>query len=414
MNIAYVVQDLHRRGGTERCMLELAGAMTARGHRTAVFASSMDSTALPETIWHCVPIVPWPSLARYLSFLLGNTLVRAAVRYHGRVQFDIIHSTGPDVLRPAVTTLHCCTGAVADILSQQSCGSEWRRLSSVRRWHNILSYRAISLFERYVVRLGAQRVIAVSGALAADVERHNGPLAGRLAVIPNGVNLEEFTPLPYSTRAEVRRELGVGADEVVVLFVGYNWERKGVEVLVEALARLRAHSDLPPVSLTLVGGRGQAAYESRVVERLAGRVRFLGSRTDLVRLYGASDVCVLPSLQESFGLPILEAMACGLPAVVSRCAGVAELISDGIDGVLLSDPRDSEELARKLRDLVTDEGCRRRMGARARHTAEQYSWPEIAVRTESLYYELLRGGAARRQRDARPQDPDRSHHWGWS
>jgi glycosyltransferase involved in cell wall biosynthesis len=408
MKIAFVVQDLHRRGGTERAMVELGAALAARGHRITWFAGSKDTTVLTEAAWHHVPMIRWPSLPRYLSFLVGNTLVRLAARYWGRARFDIIHSTGPDVLRPTVTTLHCCARAFADGLEEDGSTRRWQRWKVVRRWHNKLSYRAIALFERYVVRVGARQVISVSRALAAEVEWHNGPLDGRLAVIPNGVNLHEFAPPSPAARAEVRHELGMGADEVGVLFVGYNWERKGVGVLVEALAQLLARPGLPPVTLTIVGGRAQAAYESVLVERLAGRVRFLGPRTDLARLYGASDVCVLPSLQEPFGLPILEAMACGLPVVVSRCAGVAEIINDGIDGVLLDDPRDAENLATKLLGLIASEALRRRMGARARQTAEQYSWPEIAARTEAVYRELLkRQGPGRRRMTGRnvPTDP---------
>jgi glycosyltransferase involved in cell wall biosynthesis len=101
-------------------------------------------------------------------------------------------------------------------------------------------------------------------------------------------------------------------------------------------------------------------------------------------LYALSDACVLPSALESFGLPILEAMACGTPAAVSKSAGVAELMTDGVDGLLLDDPSDVAEIAAKVAKLFADAEALRAMAARARATAQEYSWEKIAERFEAL------------------------------
>jgi glycosyltransferase involved in cell wall biosynthesis len=114
-------------------------------------------------------------------------------------------------------------------------------------------------------------------------------------------------------------------------------------------------------------------------------VRFLGTYRDMARIYGTSDVCVLPTLHEPFGLPVLEAMACGVPVIVSRCAGVAEVISDGSDGMLLEDPTDVQELAAKLRRLVSERKLRDELGVCAAETAKRYPWEAIAEKVEMLY-----------------------------
>jgi UDP-glucose:(heptosyl)LPS alpha-1,3-glucosyltransferase len=279
---------------------------------------------------------------------------------------------------------------MAETVERERDSAGRQRLAGPRRLGNALAYRLIAPAERYVARRGAGRVVAVSGALARAIERHNGPLGARLAVVPNGVDPAEFSPEVRADRLRTRRALDLPAEAGVVLFVGYNWERKGLATLVEALARLGQRGELPPPYLVAVGGRGQPAYERRVLERLGGRARFLGERTDLPALYGAADVCALPSLEEPFGLPILEAMACGLPTVVSRRAGVSELISDRVDGFILEDPRDAGALARLLGDLLGSAERRAEVGSRARRTAERYAWGEVARRTEPVYLDALR------------------------
>lgn len=390
-----MIPEFHKRGGTERCVASLAEALAARGHGVTVFSSMKETSLLPEAAWRRVPIVARPHLARFLSFLVVSAVVRATSRILRRERFDVVHSTGPDVLRPTVSTFHCCAPTVADGLRQEAARRRpGGRRSRLRRRSNILAYRVIALFERYVVGAGARRVIAVSPGLARELDGAYRPRKGRVVVIPNGVALDEFRPATWAERRALRMELGLPEARPVLLFVGHNWERKGLGVLVRALELLARRDSGPPPCLVVVGG-GDRAYEESVRARLDGDVRFTGTRADLPRLYMAADLCVLPSTQDAFGLPVLEAMAVGLPAIVSRCAGVAELIADGVDGILLDDPRSPEELADKVGRVVRDPDFRRRIGAEARTTAERYSWGGIAARVEALYREVLKEPAGR-------------------
>ncbi len=112
--------------------------------------------------------------------------------------------------------------------------------------------------------------------------------------------------------------------------------------------------------------------------------------------YAASDVLLLPSLYEPFGLSILEAMASGLPVLVSRDSGAAELINDGVDGLLINDPTDVAEISAKLGALLKDADLRTRLGKQARRAALQYPWDRVARETEEVYERVLlqkRGGA---------------------
>ena len=392
LRIAIVIPELHKRGGTERCMAQLAAALAARGHLITVFSSSRDNSILPGATWHRVPMIPWPHLARFFSFLIMSGVVRVATRFINGERFDIVHSTGPDVLRPTVTTFHCCAKAVAAVLRQRNSERTWHDWPSrFRRWSNVLTYLIIASLERYVARTGARRVLVVSNLLASEISENYRPLPGRLGVLHNGVDLREFHPWGSEDIAGARNALGTPNGQGVVLFVGHNLERKGLDVLVNALARLAERLRRTCPYLIVAGGTGRKAHMEDVRIRLNGNVRFLGTRADMPRIYNAADLLVLPSEQESFGLPVLEAMACGLPTIVSRCAGVAEVITDGFDGVLLDDPTSPEEVADKIEGLICDPEFRRDMGARARKTAEKFSWDEVARQVEGIYKELLMG-----------------------
>ena len=120
--------------------------------------------------------------------------------------------------------------------------------------------------------------------------------------------------------------------------------------------------------------------------------------------YATSDIYLLPSLYEPFGLSILEAMASGLPVLVSRDCGAAELIHDGDDGLLIQEPRDATEISVKLGALLKDADLRTRLGRQARRTALKYPWDRVARETEEVYEKVLlqkRGGA-----EGQPLSPD--------
>lgn len=388
MKIALVIPELNKRGGTERCVASLGEALAARGHTISIVSSRKQDGLLGQAAWYRAPMIRRPHAARFLSFLIANTFVRGWLRFVHSEHFDVVHSTGPDVLRPTVTTLHCCGAALVERVWCDRT-SDWKRWRRLRRLANVVAYWVVSMCERYVLRRGAARVIAVSQTLTRELCEHHRVPAERLRVVPDGVDLREFHRSTRAEGRELRRAIHVPEDALGVLFVGHNWERKGLETLVAALQLIRRREPGLRTWLVVVGEGGREAYAEAIRRRLDGEVEFLGIKSDMGPIYGMADVCVLPSAYESFGLPILEAMACGVPVIVSECAGVAETIKDGQDGLLLKNPEDVEELAGKLELLLRDGGLRRRLGDRARRTAEQYSWDIIAEKVEAIYQSAL-------------------------
>ncbi len=142
--------------------------------------------------------------------------------------------------------------------------------------------------------------------------------------------------------------------------------------------------------LLVVGSGNITDYRNLAVRfRIEDRVIFTGQTSGGWRYYAASDVYLLPSLYEPFGLSILEAMASGLPVLVSRDCGAAELIHDGVDGLLIQEPRDVTELSTKLGALLKDADLRTRLGRQARRTALKYPWDRVARGTEEVYERVL-------------------------
>jgi UDP-glucose:(heptosyl)LPS alpha-1,3-glucosyltransferase len=155
---------------------------------------------------------------------------------------------------------------------------------------------------------------------------------------------------------------------------------------LEALGRLA-----DPGLWLLVVGRDDPALVPDLLARdgLRGCVRFLPPRADVEFYYGAADCYVAPSLEDAFALPVAEAMACGLPVIVSSQAGASEIVTDGADALILKDPRDAGELARLIRRVYEDSDLRARLAASAPRTARSYTWERNAAAIDTIFRELL-------------------------
>jgi glycosyltransferase involved in cell wall biosynthesis len=229
--------------------------------------------------------------------------------------------------------------------------------------------------------------------------RSAGFTDSRLHRIPNGVDLVRFRPSIADERRALRRELGLRGDLTLVLFVGFFSHEKAPRLLFDAWVDTLAHH--AATGLVFVGATQSRYYEidraigdrvQRDAERLGvvDRLSFVESTFEIEKYYRAVDVFALPSLREGLPNALLEAMAAGLPSVVSRLPGVTDaIIEDGASGMLVP-PGDRQALARALASLFDDGSLRHRLGATARRTVErEYSLDTTADRHVALYEDLL-------------------------
>ncbi len=251
-----------------------------------------------------------------------------------------------------------------------------------------LMRRALAFTSRW-----ARRVVAVSDDAARVAAARDGLAEERLRVIPNGIDLERFTP--RGRRVEIRRLLGVPETAPLLVSVTHLTRVKGIDLLVDATRRIRVRS---PEARAVVAGRGaeQARIEQSV--RSAGledSFRLLGSYEDVPGLLEAADLFVLPSRSEGQPNAVMEAMAMGLPVVATRVGGVPEVARDG-DEALLVPPEDAEALAAACLSLLAEPARARRLGAAGRErAARQFSLTRMIRRYEELYQDVVGTGAGR-------------------
>ncbi len=380
-------------GGMNVYVRELSRALGALGVHVDVFTRSEDAHVptilhelgygqrvvhIPAGPHHPLPKSLWP---RYVPEFIRT--VQQTVQAHGW-RYHLVHSH------------YWLSGWAARELVQA-----WK-VPWVHMYHTLAELKPpVYQQEEDGQRSAMERTIAQRADLlicATPAEqmflhwRYGVPL-DRLAVVPPGVDLSRFYPIP---KDEARAFVGLPSEQRVLLYVGRFDPIKGLDVLLEAVARLKDRGILegPGTTLILIGGALDTPKNEDLVRLKALRdakglqdlVTFVGPRSQetLPYYYSAADVVVLPSHYESFGLVVLEAMACGRPVVASHVGGLLSLVRHGETGFLVP-PQDPDALAGYLCLLLEDERLRERMGRCGVRHARRYHWERIARRILRRY-----------------------------
>jgi len=240
------------------------------------------------------------------------------------------------------------------------------------------------------IRKQAEQVIVPSAAVAEDVVRYLQIEQERISVIPMGCD-PRFQPSIAPVQAPIRRRYDL--PERYILFVGTLEPRKNVKALLQAFAHLAAEQPQDDLKLVIVGrpGWGSENYVGMVAALgLQNAVRFPGFVDDdhLPDLYRGALLFVYPSLYEGFGLPVLEAMACGIPVITSNRSSLPEVAGDA---ALLVDPTQAEALAAAMSALLHDDALRQALRAKGLARAATFTWEVVAQRTVDVYRTVSRG-----------------------
>jgi glycosyltransferase involved in cell wall biosynthesis len=303
------------------------------------------------------------------------------IRLFHRERFDIVHTHMPKTgllgmlaawLARVPIRINTCHGEV------WATRKGWRRalLKMLDRFTTLLATDTL------LVSPSQRDFLLEEGVLPPGKARIIG--AGSIC----GVDSARFHPDPQ-TRAAVRSELNIKAEQIVLLFVGRLNRDKGVLDLAAAFARLaEQHADL---LLLLVGAEEDVPYSriQQLCDDRRAQLRRITFTPAPERYMAAADIYCLPSYREGFGLTIIEAAACGLPAVASQIYGITDAVADGQTGLLFP-AGDVALLTENLQRLVENHELRRLMGNAARARAQElYSSQEITNGMQALYDELL-------------------------
>ena len=379
--IAVVAHRIDDSGGMERVHAELVRRLLDR-YRFAIIANNIADDLRGRVKWRRVPLPPRPAPLQFLVFYaLGAFHLR-------RTDADIVHVCGALVPNRAdVASVHFChAGFVAASGRLAPRGSPL-----ARRLNTSLQRRLAIGAERWAYRPTRLRLLApVSHQVAQELCEAYPGVAIKEA--PNGVDLHRFRS-DASVRKEVRAELGADEGVTVALFVGGDWDRKGLAVAIDAVAAARSNG---PFDLWVLGSGDTgrfAAYAKAAGVKDA--IRFLGRRIEPERYYQGADIYLCCSNYEAFSLALLEAAACGLPIVSTRVGGVSELLEGAADpcGVLVA--RRAVEVGAALSELASDGSRRASYGNATRRRAEQFGWDRLAETVDGIYQELLAGTTPR-------------------
>lgn len=366
LRIAFVVHDYNRHGGQNRYVAELATRFK-RLHDVHVFANTFEDPDPDGIAFHHIPAVRTTALSTALSFIVPATIM-------ARGDFDIVHSQGLCGLSHNFATAHMCQPAWYKALAD-----EGKRLTWKQHLHRTLLAR---LEHRALSRQGTRRVVAVSHRVKADLAEHYGR-SDQVDVVYHGTDAETFHPDNRDRwREDVRSELGIPLGAFTALYAG--------DLKKGAAAAIRAVAKTPGVFLVvLTASKVKSAMRLAETEGVGHRVLFRPLTKNIERCFAAVDVFLFPTVYDSFGMVVTEAMASGLPVIVSGAAGAAELITPGRDGFVNESPWDASEMAKRLAELRDDARLRDRMGAAARARIEPMTWQRTADATLDSYRRAL-------------------------
>ena len=383
--IAVVSPFIDKKHGTERRVAEWIAQLSA-AYEIHIYSQEVRDVDLTSVVWHRIWKLPGPHIVNFLWWFIANRALRI---WHGRMRglrHDLVFSPGVNCFDADVISVH--------IVFAEYLNSVGNRISfsgnPVRAWphllHRRLYYALAIALERHAYGGHAIPLILIARRTSVALNRFYG-VFNNLPVVYGGMEHEVFNPERRKLlRESARNQLALLPTSFALVIVSNDGRNKGVPVLVQALSALR---DLP-INLLVVTREDPSPYLALINEAcLEGRVHFLPPRDDIEFYYAAADAYVGPSLEDTFAQPPAEAMACGMPVIVSANNGTCEIITDGKDGLILTDPTDAVTLAAMIRRLCEDNEFSARLGKSANETAQQYTWERNGRELKAIFQQLL-------------------------
>ncbi len=359
-------------GGLERDTVLLSRELLKAGHEVHIYANRWKD-GVPGVMFHQVPMMRISSPGKNLSFAWN------AKRILAEQEFDIVHAMDrilqQDIFRVSdgispVQMMHRCPHP----LIRRLFAATPRRLAL--KW----------LEEKIFVHGGARMILAISQMTKQEIITHYGMEPERIAVICSGIDTSVFHPgVKEKYRKSIRDMYSIRDDEILLLFISNDHRRKNLAAVLEAMRLLEDKR----YRLLVVGSGRIGPYQKKAAKcKIEGQVGFLGHRPQMERYFAAADIFVFPSHYDAFGNVCLEAMACGLPVIVSDTCGASEVIHSGKDGFVLEKNRPAQlaESIYRLKDRL----LRKEIGNQAAVTAARYDMEKYMTEMLELYAFVMR------------------------
>lgn len=365
MKVALSFPGCHRRGGVERVVFECAGFLASRDHDVTVFANDWEEADAPSLHYHRVPVRNQP------GFLRGVSYYHNCSEAMKRERFDVLNTHG--VVCPT-DGVHWVQSVHRAWLERCAAYRPPFSVARVRQRLNPLHPAILKLEETHFRERRYRKLIATTVQVREDLHRHYDVPLDDVQIIPNGFSPSEFNPKRRAAnRVEARAKLGLSPDQVALLFVANELDRKGFDTLLDAVKLLAS----PRLRVLAIGKPKKSAIH-RAADRagIADQVIACGPTSDVASYHAAGDLFVLPTQYEAFSLAILEALGSGVPVITTTVPGARDAIRPGENGSLISDPKSGAELADAISALLDDER-RASLSATTPASVDHYKWPTV-------------------------------------
>jgi len=367
IRVAVIIPKYGLIGGAEGFVFNLTERQAQRdGFDVHVIANQWHSGKAPIT-FHKVPIIRFPRWLQPISFAyFAQKTIQAG-------SYDIVHSHDR-IFEMDLFTFHGIPH---------------------KAWIEHTKRDRLSLFDRAMAWVEQKAfsnpngpvILPVSNLVKEELLKLYDIPESRILVIHPGVSKDRFSSLNWETcRREIRRFHGLSLNDVVVLFVSMNFELKRLDLVIKGIAGVVGKEDRNLGMKLLVVGRGNPKRFMALARNLGifDRVIFAGVTDEVEKYYLASDIFAMPSKFDTFGLAVLEAMAAGLPVIITRRVGAKDLIDDGVNGFVLPNDASSSDMAHVLSRLMQHQ-ARLEMGKKNRQVASEYSWERAASQVAEIY-----------------------------
>lgn len=378
------VSGYSKEGGISRYVSELAERFV-KDHEVHIFSSEWKDVGDDNLVFHKTMSIPKPPSIFILSYLFSTTL---NIKVH---DFDIVQSNGADRFS-------------ADIINTMSIHKAWLEVLKKEKWRTIFGRKILTPGNLIVLALEKysygkrkyKKLIACSSSTKRELMKYYNVPKEDIEVIPLGVNLDEFRPLQDKNLIDLKQKYGIYENDIVLIIVATEFHRKGLTELIKSLSIVK-NKEKANLKLLVVGSGKNIPFDYLgLIEKLGfkNNIIFTGpinnKKGDLNKHYNLADIFVFPTKYEGFGIPVVEAMAAGLPVVTTNTAAGEDAVEPGKNGLLIDDPTNVMEIAKKMSTLIEDESIRKQMGRNARRTAEKFTWDDIAKRTLEVYEGILK------------------------
>ena len=368
--IAVVVPKYGLVGGGEKFVLELTERIASDHHYDVhVFANKWRPQS-DRITFHKVPVISFPKFLTTISFAWFTN------RKIAKMNFDIIH-THERIFYADIFTMHS--------IPHRS----W--VKEVRKKRMSLFDFGTSWVEKSLINDGKCRMfLPVSGIAKEKFLQEFSVDPEKVQVIHPGVDIDEFNKLDRNIcYREMRRRFEIDETDTIVLFVSMNFQLKGLDNLMAAMAMTKSKYPSEKLKLLVVGKGNEKKY-GRLAQKLEieDDVIFAGIwKNNIEKIYLASDIFAMPSGFDTFGMVVLEAMSASLPVIISDNVGAKDLVMDGINGFVVD--RENIDLISSKIGFMLDKENRQKMAEEAYKVAAQNTWDEVANQVLEIYHEVI-------------------------